>query len=77
MSRPESSSPLISGELGCRLIHLPAGEAVDFHANEPSRERLNLNDKDRKISWSIRYFDNLHMDLRKACRSDLEEDIRK
>jgi hypothetical protein len=70
-----SSSLLTTGEMGCRFC-LPSGTTVKLDAND-SRERLDLHDKESDISWSIRFFENLRMDLRESSRDHLEEGIRK
>ena len=70
-----TASLLATGEMGCRFC-LPSGTTVKLGAND-SGERLDLVDKGSDISWSIRFFENLHMDLRESSRNHLEEGIRK
>ncbi len=66
-------TPLTTGELGC-VFKLPAGRRIKADDGQVM-DRLDLLDENDNVSWSIRFFDNLHMDLRNSMRSHLKKDI--
>ena len=68
-----SKHALITGELGCS-IELPLGIRI-LSGHEDANDRLDILDQNNNLSWTIRFFDNLHMDLRSSMRFHLEKSI--
>lgn len=42
-----------------------------------STDGVDILDEGSNLTWTIRFFDNLHMDLRKSMRSHLEQAVNK
>lgn len=40
-------------------------------------DTLVLFDKENMVTWTMRFFENLHMDLRESMRNHLEQGIEK
>lgn len=54
----------------------PAGTPILSDEGE-LMDRLVLFDEGNMVTWTIRFFENLHMDLRESMRGHLEAGIQK
>ena len=70
-----SKYTLTNGELGCEMDP-PAGTPILSDEGE-LMDRLVLFDEGNMVTWTIRFFENLHMDLRESMRGHLEAGIQK
>lgn len=68
-----SKPALITGELGCS-IELPTGARI-LSGDGDSNDRVDIMDQANNLSWTIRFFDGLRMDLRSSMRFHLEKSI--
>ena len=70
-----SNLTLTGGELGC-IMDPPLGTPILSDEGERN-DTLVIFDEYRKVTWTIRFFENLHMDLRESMRNHLEQGIEK
>jgi len=68
-------SALATGELGCEM-ELPSGSSMQMDGGGYN-DRLVIFDEINNLTWSVRFFENLHMDLRNSMRSHLKQGIEK
>jgi hypothetical protein len=66
-----TAGSLASGELGCKIGGLPPGSVVE----DDEDAGLIIHDRERDIQWSVKFFENLHMDLSGPTMGHLESAI--